>query len=68
MLALAAPVFLFVLLHLVSIAVLYAQPTFPELIIVGDDGSPASAFPLGVCQGVCESEADVRTRLLPRCQ
>jgi hypothetical protein len=66
MLVRAAPALFGALMHLASITVLYAQPT--ELVIVGENGSPSSAFPLGQCQGTCNSDVDVRTSLLPSCQ
>jgi hypothetical protein len=66
MIVLAAPVFVSVLMLLASIDVLYAQPTILEIVAV--DRLPSSAFPLGQCHGDCDSDVDVRTSLLPRCQ
>lgn len=30
----------------------------PDLVVVGNDGSPSSAFPLQLCQGDCDTDDD----------
>lgn len=35
-----------------------------SLVVVGDNGSPSSAFPLGKCQGDCDSDSDCAPGLI----
>jgi len=39
-------------------------PPTKDLIKVGNDGSPANVFPLGECQGDCDSDSDCQPGLL----
>ena len=32
------------------------DPNLPPLVIKGDGGNPASAFPLGLCEGECDND------------
>ena len=44
----------------------FSQPvlnSYPVLKIVGDNGSPASAFPLGVCEGDCDKDSQCQPGL-----
>jgi len=31
-------------------------PPYPKTVIAGDEGEPADAFPLGLCQGDCDGD------------
>ena len=39
------------------------QPTTNQLVLMGDNGSPSTAFPLGQCQGDCDSDSDCEVRI-----
>ena len=39
-------------------------PTFPALTEAGNNNSPASAYPLGICEGDCDSDADCQEGLI----
>src|SRR6056300_817429 len=47
----------------ISTSTIGASHTIP-LEHVGNDGSPSDAFPLGLCQGDCDSDADCQTGLV----
>ena len=49
----------------ISTSTIGASHTIP-LEHVGNDGSPSDAFPLGLCQGDCDTDADCQTGLVTK--
>ena len=47
----------------ISTSTIGASHTIP-LEHVGNDGSPSDVFPLGLCQGDCDTDADCQTGLV----
>ena len=40
-------------------------PLPPPLVHAGNNGSPASAFPLGECEGDCDNDSECQVRYTP---
>ena len=38
------------------------QPATNQLVLMGNNGSPSTAFPLGQCEGDCDSDSDCEVR------